>query len=134
MSSYTSETKNVGEYRCESTFVPGGKVFATDLPQSFGGKEEYPSPGALLGSAIASCMMSMVSYVAGRKGIDITGIIFKATPVEKDGKFTAFKMDVTVPLPGDCPDRELLEKSAMSCPVKNAIDPAIDFIVNWTWQ
>ena len=71
---YTSETENVGQFRCETTFIPSNVTFATDLPASFEGRAEFPSPGVLLGSTLASCMMSLVSVVAARKGVDLKGM------------------------------------------------------------
>ena len=64
MSDYTSETKNIGDFRCETRFTRGDKIFCTDLSKDFGGLEEYPAPGQLLAASVASCMISMVSYVA----------------------------------------------------------------------
>ena len=71
---YTSETENVGQFRCETTFIPFNVTFSTDLPASFEGRAEFPSPGVLLGSTLASCMMSLVSVVATRKGVDLKGM------------------------------------------------------------
>ena len=40
---YTSETENVGQFRCETTFIPSNVTFATDLPASFEGRAESVS-------------------------------------------------------------------------------------------
>ena len=32
---YTSETENVGQFRCETTYIPSNITFATDLPRLF---------------------------------------------------------------------------------------------------
>ena len=79
---YTSETENVGQFRCETTFIPSNVTFATDLPASFEGRAEFPSPGVLLGSTLASCMMSLVSVVAARKGVDLKGMRVLARAAE----------------------------------------------------
>ena len=75
---YTSETENVGQFRCETTFIPSNVTFATDLPASFEGRAEFPSPGVLLGSTLASCMMSLVSVVAARKEVVWKAATFSA--------------------------------------------------------
>lgn len=78
---YTSETENVGQFRCETTFIPSNVTFATDLPASFEGRAEF-LPGVLLGSTLASCMMSLVSVVAARKGVDLKGMRVLARAAE----------------------------------------------------
>mgnify|MGYP002140091586 CR=1 FL=1 len=82
---YTSETENVGQFRCETTFIPSNVTFSTDLPASFEGRAEFPSPGVLLGSTLASCMMSLVSVVAARKGVDLKGMRVLALASGEDG-------------------------------------------------
>ena len=131
---YTSRTKNVGNFRCETTYVRGDGRFATDLPKEIGGLSEYPTPMELLASAVASCMMSMVSYVASRKGISMENMKFQAFPIVESDKLKELNFIAKVPHPVDLPERELLEKSAMSCPVKNALDPNIKVSVECRWE
>ena len=109
---YTSETENVGQFRCETTFIPSNVTFATDLPASFEGRAEFPSPGVLLGSTLASCMMSLVSVVAARKGVDLKGMRVE----------------------GSHPLRAMLEKTALSCPVRQALRPDLETPIEWEWK
>ena len=115
---YTSETENVGQFRCETTYIPSNITFATDLPASFEGRAEFPSPGVMLGSTLASCMMSLVSVVAARKGVDLKGIELKAV----------------MPLESSHPLSSMLEKTAMSCPVRQALRPDMETPVEWEWK
>ena len=85
---YTSETENVGQFRCETTYIPSNITFATDLPASFEGRAEFPSPGVMLGSTLASCMMSLVSVVAARKGVDLKGMRVLARAVESSKRLS----------------------------------------------
>lgn len=41
---YTSETENVGQFRCETTFIPSNVTFATDLPASLKAAQNSPPP------------------------------------------------------------------------------------------
>lgn len=107
---YTSETENVGQFRCETTFIPSNVTFSTDLPASFEGRAEFPSPGVLLGSTLASCMMSLVSVVAARKGVDLKGMRVLARAAESSKGIEKIELKVIMPLEGSHPLRAMLEK------------------------
>jgi hypothetical protein len=40
---------------------------------------------------------------------------------------------MTIPLPADHPQRDLLENAAKACPVKQSLDPKIDATVEFRW-
>ena len=94
---YTSETENVGQFRCETTFIPSNVTFATDLLASFKGRAEFPSPGVLLGSTLASCMMSLVSVVAARKGVDLKGMRVLARAAESSKGIEKIELKAIMP-------------------------------------
>lgn len=131
---YTSETENVGQFRCESTYIPSNITFATDLPASFEGRGEFPSPGVMLGSTLASCMMSMISVVVARKGVDLKGMRILARPEESSKGIEKIELKVVMPLEGSHPLRPMLEKMALSCPVRRALRPDMETPIEWEWK
>jgi len=150
---YTSETENVGQFRCETTFIPSNVTFSTDLPASFEGRAEFPSPGVLLGSTLASCMMSLVSVVAARKGVDLKGMRVLARAAESSKGIEKIELKVIMPLEGShplpraaveravqlshekyCSASAMLEKTALSCPVRQALRPDLETPIEWEWK
>ena len=131
---YTSETENVGQFRCESTYIPSNITFATDLPASFEGRAEFPSPGVMLGSTLASCMISLVSVVAARKGVDLKGMRILARPVESSKGIEKIELKAIMPLEGTHPLRAMREKTALSCPVHQARRPDLETPIEWEWK
>ena len=132
---YTSETENVGQFRCETTFIPSNVTFATDLPASFEGRAEFPSPGVLLGSTLASCMMSLVSVVAARKGVDLKGMRVLARAAESSKGIEKIELKAIMPLEGSHhPLRAMLEKTALSCPVRQGAAARSETPIEWEWK
>ncbi len=132
---YTSETIFEGKGRCVTTHKATGKTFATDLHRDLGGYEENPTPGEMLAATLASCMASMISVVAARKGVEVTGMKLEAAPcVDANGKIEKIKLKITMPLPADYPYRDMIQTSAMICPVHQALNPSIETPVEWYWQ
>lgn len=130
---YSTETVYQGSGRCHTTHKATGKSFTTDLDKSHGGLEENPSPGELLAATLASCMMSMVSFIAARKDIDVTGMKIEAVPYAENGKILKISLKATMPLPADHPARKALEASALTCPVHGALRPDIETPIEWNW-
>lgn len=130
---YNTKTVYEGQGRCLTTHIASGKKFATDLHRDLGGLEDNPAPAELLGATLASCMMSLVSYLAGRKDIDVKGMSIEAQPVTKGLKITGFNLLITMPLSSNHPSRQALEQSAQTCPVKQALDPSIKITQEWKW-
>ena len=123
---YTSETENVGQFRCETTFIPSNVTFATDLPASFEGRAEFPSPGVLLGSTLA--------VVAARKGVDLKGMRVLARAAESSKGIEKIELKAIMPLEGSHPLRAMLEKTALSCPVRQALRPDLETPIEWEWK
>ncbi len=131
--SFASSTENIGQFRCETTFYPTGRSFCTDLPESLNGLAQYPSPGDLLGAALASCMTSMISFVAAKNGIDVKGMKIEATPIENGGGIQQIRLKITMPLPVAHPLRDMLERSAKTCPVHKSLRPDLETPIEWVW-
>ena len=130
---YSTETVYKGKGRCFTTHKATGVSFTTDLDASHGGLAENPSPGEMLAATLASCMMSMVSFIAGRKEIDVTGMKIEASPVAENGKITQIVLKAMMPLPADHPARKSLEASALTCPVHGALRANIETPIEWHW-
>ncbi len=131
--SFASSTENIGNFRCETTFYPTGRSFCTDLPESLNGLAQHPSPGDLLGAALASCMTSMISYVAAKNNVDVKGMKIEARPEEDGGGISKINLKITMPLATDHPLRAMLERSAKTCPVHKSLRSDLETPIEWLW-
>lgn len=122
-----------GQMRCHTTFTPGEATFITDVPESLGGRGEFPSPAAMLAATLASCMMSMLAYTGHVKGFDTDGISIKARCHEDKNGIRSFELRISVPMNPDQHVRALMEAAVRSCPVAHALNPNIGKNITWVY-
>lgn len=131
---YTSRTENVGDLRCHTTYMEKRGEFSTDVATDIGGLGEFPSPGMMLASCVASCMLSMISYKGQSKGLKAEGIRIDAAVENGSSGIVAMHFDIHVPCPCTHELRKLLEAAAPACPVGKAIRPDIEKHIHWHWE
>lgn len=130
---YTSRTENIGGMRCHTDYMEKKGEFTTDVPTAIGGRGEFPSPGAMLASCVASCMLSMISYKGQSHGADATGICILAAAEEGANGLVAMHFDIRVPVAVTLEQRKIMEAAALACPVGKAIRPDIAKHIHWHW-
>ncbi len=130
---FTSSTLHSGGMRCYTNFTPSATTFATDVPTSLGGRGEYPTPAAMLAATVASCMLSMIAYTAGKRHVPADGICIKAACTEGDKGISGIELHVTVPSPIPHTDRKAIEAAARSCPIARSLHPDIEKKITWHW-
>src|SRR6186997_957393 len=99
-----------GDLHCDATHGPSCAKISTDAPTDNRGKGETFSPTDLVATALATCMSTTMGIVATDAPRRIVGL----------------PSEVHIPLPADCPERALLEKTALNCPVHKSLPPEID--------
>ncbi len=127
-----------GELHCTATHGPSHQSISTDAPLDNGGKGAAFSPTDLVGTALGTCIVTIMGLVAKRNGLDITGTHvhvtkeMAASPIRRIGE-----LRVTVTLPKGKPlsatDRERLEQAAQKCPVKQSLHPDIKMPVEFVY-
>ena len=126
-----------GGLRCEATHGPSGKALVTDAPVDNHGKGESFSPTDLVATALGTCMATIMGIVAERHQIDLAGMeIEVAKEMSKDAprRIARLTTIIGVPLPADHPDRELLERAALTCPVHQSLHPEIEKPLEFRWN
>ncbi|MGB0775087.1 MAG: OsmC family protein [Akkermansiaceae bacterium] len=126
-----------GQLHCSSTHNPSGSKLATDAPLDNEGKGETFSPTDLVGTALGSCMATIIGIVARRKELNVDGMKVKVGKHMSDTqprRIAQLDVMIDVPLPGNHPDRKMLESAALSCPVHHSIHPDIKVPITWVWQ
>jgi len=117
---------------CTSTKYPQEKSVATDCPYT--GKGEEFSPGNLIESALAGCMLISMGTLAMRNDIDITGTKVEVELIATDKPVMRYKeinVNVTMAREYSEKDRIRLERAADSCPIKHSFDKEIELNVEY---
>jgi putative redox protein len=119
----------LGDLHCEATHGPSGQTLLTDAPVDNQGKGEFFSPTDLVGTALATCILTIMGILARRNGWDLSGTTATVTkemataPVRRIGRLT-----VRIHIPHDLPPdaRQKLEAGAHTCPVHKSLHPDIE--------
>jgi len=125
-----------GGLRCRATHGPSGTTLVTDAPVDNHGKGESFSPTDLVATALGGCMMTIIGIVAERHGLELVGMTAETVKVmttQPPRRIAALRTRLTIPLPGDHPQRTLLEQAALSCPVHKSLHPEIDAAIEFVW-
>ncbi len=115
-----------GDLHCVAVHGPSGDRITTDAPVDNRGKGEHFSPTDLLGTAMGTCMLTIMGIAAQERGIDIRGAraeILKEmsnVPRRHISKLTA---RITLPARLSERERKVLEAAARGCPVHASLGP-----------
>lgn len=125
-----------GGLHCNAVHGPSGAKVETDAPADNQGKGEAFSPTDLVGTALGSCIATTMAIVAERHGVELKGMtVSVAKEMASDPRrISRLTTEVHVPLPGDHPQRELLEKTALGCPVHRSLPAEMDRPTTFFWE
>lgn len=128
--------KYEGDLRCTATHGPSQSSIETDAPADNMGKGERFSPTDLVGTALATCILTTMGIAARRKGLELPGMtasVRKHMTTEPPRRIAKLEVDVTIPLPADHPERAFLEAAARGCPVHRSLHPDTEVVETFTW-
>src|SRR4029453_10495047 len=117
-----------GEFHCDATHRPSQSKISTDAPTDNKGKGEAFSPTDLVATALATCMTTTMGIRAQELGVDLRGmtvLVQKEMSKDVPRRIVALPSEVHIPLPPDSPYREVLEQTALNCPVHKSLPPEI---------
>ena len=125
-----------GHLRTQATHGPSRTTVVTDAPVDNHGRGESFSPTDLVATALGSCMLTIMGIVAERHGWDLRGTRVSvekhmvSQPVRRIGK-----LEVVIRVPGEFEPaaRAALEKAALTCPVHQSLDHAIEIPLRFEW-
>jgi uncharacterized OsmC-like protein len=126
-----------GGLRCEAVHGPSGQKLFTDAPVDNHGKGESFSPTDLVATALGSCMATIMGIVAERHQLDLADMKIEVTKEMSKGtprRIARLATVIDVPLPADHPDREILERAALTCPVHQSLHPEIEKPLEFRWS
>ena len=125
-----------GELRTAAEHGPSGTQLLTDAPVDNNGKGQSFSPTDLVGTALGSCILTMMGIVAERIGVDLSKAvanvekIMVAAPTRRIGEL---KVHIVVPNKVSEKDQIKLEHVALTCPVHQSLHPDIKLPITFEW-
>jgi uncharacterized OsmC-like protein len=125
-----------GDLHCRAVHGPSDDQLATDAPLDNLGKGEAFSPTDLVATALGTCIATTMGIVAQRECVDLRGLTVKvskemANDPRRIGRLTT---EVHIPLPSDHPKRELLEQTALGCPVHRSLPLEMERPTTFFWE
>jgi len=127
----------LGGLRCEAVHGPSGNRLLTDAPVDNHGKGEAFSPTDLVATALGNCMLTVMGIYAQRHGIELRGaraVVSKEMASAPVRRIAKIGVKMRLPLALEHPQREALERSALSCPVFQSLHPEVEKAVEFVWD
>lgn len=125
-----------GDLNCEATHGPTGTKIETDAPTDNKGKGQAFSPTDLVGTALATCILTTMAIVAERDGVE-----FKDAKVDVEKEMTDIpkrrigEIRLKITLPASIPQsyRNKIEHIAHACPVHRSLHPDLKVPVEFIY-
>jgi len=124
----TIDIEYTGDLHCVATHGPSGARFTTDAPVDNGGKGEFFSPTDLVATGLGACLTTVMGLCANRTGLDITGTavhVVKEMSADTPRRIAALTAVVRFPRDYAPADRQRLERTAHTCPVRQSLHPEV---------
>jgi putative redox protein len=133
----TSSVIYEGHLRTVATHLQSGSNFETDAPTDNQGKGERFSPTDLVGTALASCMLTTMAIRARHMEPVLQGVRIDVLKTMATNPRRVSALDLTFHFPAGFEateaQRKELEEIAWTCPVKESIHPEINLNVVFNW-
>ena len=129
--------KYTGDLHCDATHGPSRANLATDAPTDNKGKGEAFSPTDLVATALGTCISTTLGIKAQELGVNLKGMtvdVKKEMSQDAPRRIVALPSEVHIPLPPNSPHREILEKTALNCPVHKSLPPEINRPTRFFWE
>ncbi len=129
--------KYTGDLHCDATHGPSDSKIATDAPADNKGRGETFSPTDLVATALGTCISTTMGIKAQELGVDLKGLtvnVQKEMSKDTPRRIVGLPSQVHIPLPANSPHREVLEYTALNCPVHKSLPPEIDRPTKFFWE
>lgn len=126
-----------GGLRTEAQHGPSGAQFHTDAPVDNNGKGQSFSPTDLVGTALGSCILTVMGIFAERIGVDLSNAVAnveKTMVADPTRRIGALEVQIIVPNEVSEEDREKLEHVARTCPVYESLNSEIKMPITFEWS
>ncbi len=133
----TSQIIYKSDLRTEAVHLQSGTLIETDAPTDNQGKGERFSPTDLVAVALGTCMVTTMAIKAKTMGLALDGTKVDVTKImvsdpRRIGKLIAH-VNLAPGITDDMRTREILEKTARTCPVERSLHPDIELDLQFIW-
>lgn len=131
------DVEYTGELHCDATHGPSKSKLATDAPTDNKGRGEAFSPTDLVATALGTCISTTMGLKAEALGVDLRGMkvsVEKEMSNDPPRRIVGLPSEVHIPLPPDSLHREVLEQTALNCPVHKSLPPEIKRPTKFFWE
>lgn len=133
----TSQIIYKGELRTNATHTQSGTMIETDAPTDNQGKGERFSPTDLVVVALGTCMVTTMGIKARTMDIELDGTRLEVTKIMKSDPRRIGKIIAHVFFPPTLQindhQKEILEKTARTCPVERSLHPDIELDMQFNY-
>ena len=133
----TSQIIYKADLRTEATHLQSGTIIETDAPTDNQGKGERFSPTDLVVAALGTCMVTTMAIKARTMNIALDGTRLEVTKVMASDPRRISKIITHVFFPAtlviDEKQKELLERTARTCPVERTLHPDVELDMQFNW-
>tara|TARA_Y100000991_G_scaffold116805_1_gene88130 strand:+ start:921 stop:1322 length:402 start_codon:yes stop_codon:yes gene_type:complete len=132
----TSKVIYKGALRTEATHICSGNTIITDAPTDNKGKGESFSPTDLVVTALASCMLTIMGIKADEININIKGTTAEVKKIMAAGprRIAQVIIIINIPISADEKTKNILEKSALTCPVDKSLSDSMIRDIKFIWE
>jgi putative redox protein len=126
-----------GDLRCTATHLQSGTFIETDAPTDNQGKGERFSPTDLVATALGTCMVTTMGIKARTMDIQLDGTRLEVTKIMVSDPRRIGKIIVHIFFPEglqiDDKQKDLLERTARTCPVERTLHPDVELDMQFNW-
>ncbi len=133
----TSQIIYKGGLRTSALHLQSNTEIETDAPSDNQGKGERFSPTDLMATALGTCMITTMAIKANTMNLLLDGTRVDVTKIMVSDPRRIGKLVVHVFFPThlnlDPKQKEILEKTARTCPVERSLHPDIELDMAFNW-
>jgi len=126
-----------GDLRTTATHLQSGTAINTDAPTDNQGKGECFSPTDLVATALATCMITTMGIKARTMDIQLDGTKADVTKIMASDPRRISEIVVHLFFPSslnlDEKQKEILERTARTCPVERSLHPDVKLDLQFNW-
>ncbi len=128
-----------GDLRCSAVHGPSRERIITDAPRDNGGLGRAFSPTDLIATGLATCVVTIMSQAAKRRGFGIEGTrIHVIKERATTGLRRIGRIQLQIQIPGGAgltaEQRSWLETAADVCPVKKSLHPEVEIAITFQYE
>jgi len=125
-----------GDLHCIAVHGPSGDRILTDAPVDNQGRGEHFSPTDLVGTAMGTCMLTIMGIKARSRGLDIRGAraeVIKEMSAVPRRHISRLIVRIRMPARLGEEERRLMEAAAYSCPVHASLGASTEVDVKFEY-